>query len=95
MESINLRRHYSRNTLFRMVVLASLATGVGLWKYDLINAVYFKNQLTPMGLIINGTILVLFLIGLLRTVGILLGYMREEAALARFVNGLRRAGLPE
>ncbi len=90
MESINLRRNYSRNTLFRMIVLAALAGGIGVWKYDLINAVYFKDQLTPMGLVINGSILVLFLVGLLRTVGILFGYMREEAALTRFVRNLEK-----
>jgi len=90
LESINLRRHYSRNTLFRMIVLAALAAAIGFWKYDLINAVYFKDQLTPTGLIINGSILVLFLLGLLRTVGILVSYMREEAALTRFVRNLEK-----
>jgi len=90
LESINLRRHYSRNTLFRMLLLAALAAGIGVWKYDLINAVYFKDQLTQMGLVINGSILVLFLLGLLRTVGILVSYMREEAALTRFVRNLEK-----
>ena len=90
MESINLRRHYSRNTPFRMIVLAALAAGIGVWKFDLINTVYFKDQLTPMGLVINGSILVLFIIGLLRTVGILVGYMGEEAALARFLLNLEK-----
>ena len=90
LESINLRRNYSRNTLFRMIVLAALAAGIGIWKYDLINAVYFKDQLTPTGLVINGAILVLFIMGLLRTVGILLSYMREEAALARFVRNVEK-----
>jgi len=90
LESINLRRHYSRNTLFRLVVLAALAAAIGVWKYDLINAVYFKDQLTPTGLVINGSILVLFLVGLLRIVGILFSYMREEAALTRFVRNLEK-----
>ncbi len=78
MESINLRRHYSRNTLLRMVLLAAAAAALIVWKIDLINAVYFKDQLTQMGLVINGAILALFLVGLLRTSGILLSYMREE-----------------
>ncbi len=88
MESISLRRHYSRNTLLRMILLAAAAAGIGLWKFDLINAVYFKDQLTPIGLVINGSILVLFLVGLIRTVGILFSYMREEVALARFVRNV-------
>jgi hypothetical protein len=73
-----------------MIVLAALVAGIGIWKYDLINAVYFKDQLTPTGLIINGAILVLFIMGLLRTVGILLSYMREEVALARFVRNVEK-----
>ncbi len=90
METINLRRHFSRNTLFRMIVLATLVAALAVWKYDLINSVYFKNQLTQLGLIINGAILALFAIGLLRITGILLVYMREEGALARFVRNVER-----
>lgn len=90
MESINLRRHYSRNTLFRMLLIALIAGGLIVWKFEWINTVYFKDQLTQMGLIINGSILVLFVVGLLRTIGILFSYMREETALTRFVRNLEK-----
>ena len=62
-----------------------------IWKFDLINTVYFKDQLTQMGLVINGAILVLFLVGLLRTIGILFSYMREENALSSFRAQCREA----
>jgi len=88
LESINLRRHYSRNTLFRLILIALIAGGLVIWKFELINTVYFKDQLTQMGLVINGAIIVLFLLGLLRTIGILFSYMREETALAHFVRNL-------
>ncbi len=88
MESINLRRHYSRNTLFRMMIIAVVFAALMVWKFDLVYTVYFKDQLTHIGLIINGAIIALFAIGLLRTVGILLGYMREEGALERFVRNV-------
>ena len=88
MESINLRRHYSRNTLFRLILIALIAGGLVIWKFELINTVYFKDQLTQMGLVINGAIIVLFLLGLLRTIGILFSYMREETALSHFVRNL-------
>jgi len=90
LESINLRRHYSRNTLLRMLILALAVAGLVVWKYEFVNAVYFKDQLTQLGLVINGVILVLFALGLLRTVGILLSYMREEAALTRFVRNVEK-----
>ena len=90
MESINLRQHYSRNTLFRMVLIALVAAGLVVWKFELINTVYFKDQLTQMGLVINGSIIVLFIVGLLRMVGILFSYMREEAALTRFVRNVEK-----
>lgn len=85
MDSISLKRHYSRNTLLRLVLLGFGAAALVVWKIDLINTVYFKDQLTATGLVINGAIVGLFLIGLLRAIGILVGYMREEAALTRFV----------
>jgi hypothetical protein len=85
LDSINLRRHYSRNTLFRMLLLALAAAALAVWKFDLINEVYFRNQLTQLGLVINGSILVLFGVGLLRMVIIFLSYMREEGAVVRFV----------
>jgi hypothetical protein len=89
-ESINLRRNYSRNTLLRMIVLAVVGVVIAVWKFDLIHAVYFRDQLTQLGFVINGAILALFLVGLLRAVGILLGYMREESALSRFVRNVER-----
>ncbi len=90
MESINLRRHYSRNTLFRMILIAVVFAALMVWKFDLVYTVYFKDQLTQIGLLINGAIILLFVIGLLRTIGILLSYMQEEGALERFVRNVER-----
>lgn len=88
MGTINFRRHYSRNTLFRMLILAAAAAGLIYWKLDLINEVYFKDQLTQLGWVINGTIVVLFALGMLRVVISLLGYVREESSLQKFVRNL-------
>jgi hypothetical protein len=73
-----------------MVILAAAAAALAIWKFQLINDIYFKDQLTDVGKVINGAILVLFAIGLLRATGILLIYMREEAALTRFVGNLEK-----
>ena len=90
LEAINLRRHYSRNTLVRMVILALVAAALVLWKFQLVNYIYFKDQLTDVGKVINGAILLLFAVGLLRATGILLIYMREEGALTRFVRNVEK-----
>ncbi len=88
MDSINLRLHFSRNTLFRMLLLACVVAGIAYWKLDLINDFYFKNQLTQLGWVINGTILGIFLLGLLKIIGTLFVYMREEADVVRFVKNM-------
>lgn len=88
MESIQLRKNFSRDSLLRMALLTALAVGLGIWKLDLIQAVYFEDQLTQTGLVINGAILALFAIGLLRTTVILVSYMREENALNHFARNI-------
>ena len=85
MGNINFHRHYSRNTLARMVLLIIIATALALWKWDYVDEIYFKNQLTLLGWVINGAIVALFLIGMLRIALSLLGYAREESALLRFI----------
>lgn len=85
MDTIQIRRHYARNTLFRMIILAIAATALFLWNWDLIDDVYFRNQLTSTGLIINGTIVGLFTLGLLKMIAIFLGYSREEKAILQFM----------
>lgn len=88
MDTIFLRRHFSRNILVRMVLLAALVVGLLVWKLDFINDVYFRNQLTLTGLLINGSIVALFALGLLKTIGTFLVYSREESAVLRFASNL-------
>ena len=88
MESIFLRRHYSRNILMRMIVLAALAAGLLVWKIDFINEVYFRDQLTTTGWVINGAIVALFILGILKVIGNLLVYSREESAVLRFAENM-------
>ncbi|MCW8848223.1 MAG: hypothetical protein OQK42_05625 [Sedimenticola sp.] len=89
MESIQIRRHFSRNILLRMLLLGAATAALLYWKLDFINDIYFRDQITPTGLIINGTILALFVLGMLRIIGILLSYSLEERALIQFMRNLR------
>jgi hypothetical protein len=71
--------------LIRLIVLGAIVVVILLANYQFINELYLKNQQTPVGLIVNGGILLIFLLGLVKIVAILFHYMEEEAALARFV----------
>jgi hypothetical protein len=72
-----------------MLVLGAIVAGLIYWKLDFINDIYFRDQLTPTGLIVNGAIIGLFLLGLLRIIGILFSYSLEERALIQFMRNLR------
>ena len=85
MHAIRFRPHFSRNTLLLMLLLAALVGAFIFWKQDLFITVYFKAQLTSLGLIINGAILALFSVGILRIVMILLSYTREESSIGQFI----------
>lgn len=67
-----------------------IAGGIALlaFNFDLIYPFYFENQLTSTGIVINGTILGLLIIGLGNIFYHLLRYHHEEAAIAGFVNNV-------
>jgi hypothetical protein len=71
--------------LIRLIVLGAVAVIILLANYQFISELYLKNQQTPVGLVVNGGILLIFLLGLVKIVTTLSYYMQEEAALARFV----------
>lgn len=75
---------YSRGVLVRLIVVLAIVAVLVVASFGFINQVYFRDQLTPTGLVINGSILALFVTGLLRIVGSLWRYMGEERMLARF-----------
>ncbi|BAO44541.1 hypothetical protein [Thiolapillus brandeum] len=85
MQIISFRRHFSRNTLLLMFLVALVMAGIAAWKYDLVATVYFRDQLTATGWIINGAIVALFLLGLMRMIAIFHSYSREEKATTRFI----------
>jgi hypothetical protein len=82
---VETRHNFSRRMLFRLVVFGVIAVAILISNYGYINSLYLKNQLTPVGMIINGGILIAFLLGLIKVISSLWHYMQEESALARFV----------
>ncbi len=85
MPLIAFRPRFSRNTLLLMALVAGLFAALVYWKFDLLRGLYLENQLTTLGWVVNGAILALFALGLVRMVVIFLDYTREEAAVERFV----------
>jgi hypothetical protein len=92
LENLLLRPNVSRNALSQMAAAVALVVLLILWKRDFIIHLYLQDQLTPMGLIINGLILAMFLFGMARMAMMFSGYLREEAALRRFLQNLEAEG---
>lgn len=82
---LDTRPNFSRRVLFRLLVLSVFVLLILLGNLGLLNTLYLQNQKTPVGLIVNGGIMVVFLLGLAKIIASLLYYTGEEAALARFV----------
>lgn len=88
---VELGRNFSRGVLVRLVAVLVVVTVVLAANTDFITKVYLKQQLTHTGYIINGSIIVLFLLGIGRVIGGLLRYMREEQALQHFAASIDNA----
>lgn len=74
----------SRNALWQFVLFTLLGSGI-LWFFsDTVSHIYASNQQTNLGLILNGLIIGLFLIALIRLLVLLFHYRKEEKAMARF-----------
>jgi uncharacterized integral membrane protein len=85
---IQFRHNYSRNVLIQLLLLSVLLGVIIVINLDFINNIYFKNQATNTGYIINSSILLLFLLGLIRVLTLLVRYNWEESALSRFIRNV-------
>ena len=85
---IQYKTNYSRNILFQFLMLSVLFGFLLLINHEFLLNFYFKNQATNTGYIVNGSILAIFLLGILRIVTLLLRYSREENALSRFIRNV-------
>jgi len=81
--------NFSGRMLLRLVILGLVVLVALAANLKFINELYFTHQLTAAGNVINGGILVVFLLGLIKIITSLLRYMREESALERLVARLQ------
>ena len=86
---IQYNANYSRSVLFQFLMLSVLLGFLLLLNHEFLLDFYFKNQATNTGYVVNGSILVLFIIGISRIIGLLLRYSREENALTRFIQNMQ------
>ncbi|OIO68084.1 MAG: hypothetical protein COW19_01735 [Zetaproteobacteria bacterium CG12_big_fil_rev_8_21_14_0_65_55_1124] len=88
MTSTNEMSPYSRKILIRMLIALILSAILLLLNYDLLSTIYLSNQLTHVGIIINGGIFALFIAGMVKMALGLAYYAKEEQALRTFVECL-------
>lgn len=81
-------RPYSRKIVMRMIIALLLTAVLLLLNSNFLINIYLRNQLTHVSLIINGGILLLFLVGMIKMAVGLARYATEEQALRRFVKHL-------
>ncbi|MDH3354186.1 MAG: hypothetical protein OEL79_03090 [Chromatiales bacterium] len=79
---------YSRGVLYRLLLLMIVASLLLILGAQQINQLYFENQITSTGLIINGSILGLFLLGMMKITITLFEYQTEEKALCSFAKAM-------
>jgi hypothetical protein len=85
---IQFRASYSRSVLLQLILLSIVLALVILINLQFVSDLYFKNQATRVGYIVNSSILVLFAVGLFRIISLLMRYSLEESALARFLRNV-------
>ena len=85
---IQFRASYSSYILLQLILLSIVLLLIIVINLDFVNDIYFKNQATRVGYIVNGSILVLFAFGLFRVISLLMRYSLEESALARFLRNV-------
>lgn len=94
MKSILQHRRFSRNILIEMSVLAVLVALLIAWQFDFVNSVYFQDQLTPTGLVLNSAIISLFALGVLRVIWLLFRYAGEESAILKVIDNIEQGFKP-
>jgi hypothetical protein len=85
---IDVKDNFSGRMLVRLVITGVLVLVILVANVKFINELYIQHQLTSAGMVINGGIISIFLLGLIKVVFSLLRYQREESALARHVSNI-------
>jgi hypothetical protein len=89
LELIQIRPNHSRIVLLRIGIISVITGMVLYWQSNFIFTLYFGDQTTQTGVIINGAIIAMFIIGFLQIILLLLRYIKEEASTRQFLKNLQ------
>ena len=88
MEIKRLLTSFSNKILIQFGIVIVVVIALIAFNFDSIYPFYAENQLTNTGIIINGAIAALFLLGIGNILFHLMRYRREEASIVTFVNNV-------
>ena len=71
-----------------MLVVLLIVAIIAIWQHDYLADLYIRNQVTRVGLFVNGAIAVLFIAGLSQLIRLFILYDREENALSEFSDAI-------
>ncbi|PID44773.1 MAG: hypothetical protein CSB48_00710 [Proteobacteria bacterium] len=85
---MNISKNTARSTLLQVVLLLILMAVVLFWQRNNIADLYLSGEINPVGWLLNGVIILLFLLGMFRVIALLLSYSREHSVLERLVDSI-------
>ena len=85
---MNISKNTARSTLLQVVLFLILVAGALFWQRNNIADLYLSGEINPVGWLLNGIIILLFLLGMFRMISLLLSYSREHSVLERLVDSI-------
>lgn len=85
---MNISRNTARSTLFQVVLFLVLLAAALFWQRNNIADLYLSGEINPVGWLLNGVVILLFLLGMLRMISLLLSYSSEHNVLERLVESV-------
>lgn len=85
---MNISKNTARSTLLQVVVFLILIAAMLFWQKNNIADLYLSGEINPVGWLLNGIIILLFLFGMFRMISLLLSYSREHSILERLVDSI-------
>ena len=86
---MNISKNTARSTLLQVVLFLILIAGALFWQRNNIADLYLSGEINPVGWLLNGIIILLFLFGMFRMISLLLSYSREHSVLERLVDSIK------